>query len=362
MQHPIVRERVNDFFGSNFTVKKDFSSDKYEIMHNGKKCLDFEFMVDDPTDDNQMRFIKLENRTKPRILKVSGVFKCQGDERKGASLMRLIDRLAESIPFVEYITLMDSSNIKICDVSISLAQLKILTTGQSWYNHFGYKTKWHDANVAHNAVIINTRIDDISDKKLIETTGKKLFPELSTTLTVREYVQAVLDSVRQFPEKCTPYQREKASFLKTLIFELGWMNDLQYSNWDLIKIVERRMKSSTKASPRSPKVSPKASTPKASPKASTPKASPKASTPKASPKASTPKASTPKVSPKASTPKVSPKASPNASSPKASTPKASPKASTPKSGGNKRSRSNKRVNRNARNNRTNRTTKHKRRS
>ena len=258
MQHPIVRERVNDFFGSNFTVKKDFSSDKYEIMHGGKKCLDFEFMVDDPTDDNQMPFIKLENRTKsrPRILKLSGVFKCQGDERKGASLMRLIDRLAESIPFVEYITLMDSSNIRICDVSISLAQLKILTTGQSWYNHFGYKTKWHDANVAHNAVIINTRIDDIlSGKTLIETTGKKLFPELPTTMTVREYVQAVLDSVRHFPEKCTPEQHEKASFLKTLIFELGWMNDLKYVNWDLIKIVERGSNAAASARYSPPKAS-----------------------------------------------------------------------------------------------------------
>ena len=263
MQHPIpiIRERVNAIFGSNFTVQKDFSSDKYEIMHNGKKCLDFEFMVDDPTDDKQMPFIKLENRTKPRILKVSGVFKCQGDERKGASLLRLIDRLAESIPFVEYVTLMDSSNIRICDVSISLAQLKILTTGQSWYNHYGYKTKWHDANVAHNAVIINTPIDDIvSGKTLIETTGKKLFPELPTTMmTVREYVQAVLDSVRPFPEKCTPEQHERAAFLKTLIFELGWMNDLQYSNWDLIKIVERRAKSSPKVSPRSPRSPPKVS-------------------------------------------------------------------------------------------------------
>ena len=266
MQHPIIRERVIEFFGSNFTVRKAFSSDKYEILHGGKTCLDFEFMDEDPTDDKQMPFIKLENRTKPRILKVSGVFKCQGDERTGASLMRLIDRLAESIPFVEYITLMDSSNIRICDVSISLAQLKILTTGQSWYNHFGYKTKWHDANVAHNAVIINTLIDDISDKKLIETTGKKLFPELPTTMTIREYVQAVLNAVRQFPEtkdECTPEQHEKAAFLKTLIFELGWMNGLEYANWDLIKMVKH---------------SPKASTPKAStPKASSPKASPKAS-------------------------------------------------------------------------------------
>ena len=240
----VIRERVNEIFGSNFAVRKAFSSDKYEIVHGGKICLDFEFMDEDPTDDDQMKFIKDENRNKPRILKVSGVFKCQGDERKGASLMRLIDRLAESIPFVEYVTLMDASNIMICDISISLAQLKILTTGQSWYNHFGYKTKRHDANVAHNEVIINTPVDDVMRKRLmcknlIETIGKKLFPELSTTMTVREYVQAVLDSVRQFPEKCTPDQREKASFLKTLIFQVGWMNDLQYINWDLIKRVER---------------------------------------------------------------------------------------------------------------------------
>jgi hypothetical protein len=239
-----ISERVAEIFGSNFTVRNAFSSDKYEIVHGGKTCLDFEFMDEDPTDDKQMPLIKDVNERKPRIMKVSGVFKCQGDERKGASLMRLIDRLAESIPFVEYITLMDASNIMICDISISLAQLKILTTGQSWYNHFGYKTKWHDANVAHNEVIINTPMDDVMRKRLmcknfIETIGKKLFPELSTTMTVREYVQAVLDSVRQFPEKCTPDQREKASFLHTLIYQVGWMNDLQYINWDLIKRVER---------------------------------------------------------------------------------------------------------------------------
>ena len=240
----VIRERVNEIFGSNFTVIKAFSSDKYEIVHDGKTCLDFEFMDHDPTDDNQMPLIKPDNENKPRILKVSGVFKCHGDERRGASLMRLIDRLAESIPFVEYITLMDASNVTICDESISLAQLKILTTGQSWYNHFGYKTKSHDANVAHNEDIINTPVDDVMRKRLmcknfIETIGKKMFPELSTTMTVREYVQAVLDSVRPFPEKCTPDQREKASFLHTLIYRVGWMNDLQYINWDLIKRVER---------------------------------------------------------------------------------------------------------------------------
>ena len=240
----VIRERVAEIFGSNFTVRKAFSSDKYEIVHGGRTCLDFEFMDEDPTHDKQMPLIEDDNISKPRILKVSSVFKCQGDERNGASLMRLIDRLAESIPFVEYITLMDASNIMICDISISLAQLKILTTGQSWYNHFGYKTKSHDANVAHNEVIINTPVDDVMRKKLmckkfIETIGKKLFPELSTTMTVREYVQAVLDSVRPFPEKCTPDQREKASFLHTLIYQVGWMNDLQYINWDLIKRVER---------------------------------------------------------------------------------------------------------------------------
>jgi len=188
---------------------------------------------------------------------------------------------------VEYITLMDSSNIRICDVSISLAQLKILTTGQSWYNHFGYKTKWHDANVAHNAVIINTRIDDIlSGKTLIETTGKKLFPELPTTMTVREYVQAVLDSVRHFPEKCTPEQHEKASFLKTLIFELGWMNDLKYVNWDLIKIVERGSNAAASARYSPPKASKSSRSASRSPRSASRSPRSASRSPRASPKAS----------------------------------------------------------------------------
>lgn len=132
----IINEWVNEIFGSKFTVKKDFSSDKYEIRHGGKICLDFEFVVQPQNERTQ--FIKLANRNKPRILNVSSVMKCHGDERKGGMLLKLIARLVESIPFVEYITLRDSSKIWICDVPIDLAHIKILTTGQSWYNHFGY--------------------------------------------------------------------------------------------------------------------------------------------------------------------------------------------------------------------------------
>jgi hypothetical protein len=53
--------------------------------------------------------------TTPRM-----ITKCQGDERTGASLLRFIDRLAESIPFAEYVTLNDKSNIRICDVPMFL--------------------------------------------------------------------------------------------------------------------------------------------------------------------------------------------------------------------------------------------------
>jgi hypothetical protein len=282
MQHPIIRERVVEIFGSNFTVKKAFSSDKYEIMHGGKTCLDFEFMDDDPTDDNQMPFIKLENRTKPRILKVSMLSKCNGVERKGDSLLKLIDQLAASIPFVEYITLMDRAHVMICGVDINLAHLKILTTGQSWYNHFGYSSVVHHDNVRHNAGIINGTVDDalenakrrVDFERSIEIPRAKFFPELSSTMPVREYVQSVLNSVRHFPESiCTEEQRQKAFFLKSLIYYLS--DDLNY-NWNLIKIVGRELKSSPKASPKaSPNASPNAS-PKASPKAS-PNASPKAS-------------------------------------------------------------------------------------
>ena len=45
-------------------------------------------------------------------------------ERTGRALVKLIDKLAESIPRVKYIELQDDSTISMCDEDISLRNLK----------------------------------------------------------------------------------------------------------------------------------------------------------------------------------------------------------------------------------------------
>ena len=239
-----------------------------------------------------MPFIKIENRTRPRILKVSRLAKCNGVN--GDSLLKMIDQLAASIPFVEYITLTDRAHAMMCGVDINLAHLKILTTGSSWYNRFGYKSSDHDDDVAHNAVVINETMDNalerakrLSDfERSIEIPRKELFHDLPMTMPVKNYVQAVLDSVRHFPEtkeKCTSKQTKMSFFLKSLIYHLS--DNLRY-NWELMKMVERGSNADSARSPRAASRSPRASPPKASSAAST--RSPRsASPPKASSAAST---------------------------------------------------------------------------
>jgi hypothetical protein len=156
-------------------------------------------------------------------------------------------------------------------VDIKFNYLKILTTGESWYNSFGYKSLNHDADVAHNAVIINRPMGELLsklyDKKYIEK-FKKRFPELNTDLTVKEYVTAMSNGIpRSGTRICAIDQEKRALLLFDLVHSIDRNDILQY-DVRLQKKVERGV---------SPRASPRASSPKGSPRASSPKGSPKGS-------------------------------------------------------------------------------------
>jgi hypothetical protein len=157
-------------------------------------------------------------------------------------LLKLIDKLAESIPRVKYIELQDGSSIHVCTVDIDLRYLKILTTGESWYNSFGYKSVNHDANVAHNAVIINKPmhwlLSELFDQEYIEK-FKTRFPELNTDLTVKEYVTAMSKEVpRSGTRTCTKEQEKRARLLFNLFHSIRKNEMLEY-DFTLQKMVER---------------------------------------------------------------------------------------------------------------------------
>ena len=140
--------------------------------------------------------------------------------------------------------------IHVCTVDIDLHYLKILTTGESWYNSLGYKSVNHDANVAHNAVIINKPMNqllsELNDPEYIKK-FKARFPELSTDLTVQKYVTAMTKEVpKSGTRSCTKEQEKRARLLNNLVHYFGRMyygdalnsNHLEY-DFKLQKKVER---------------------------------------------------------------------------------------------------------------------------
>jgi hypothetical protein len=211
----------------------------FKIKNGRDLCLEFEFIEDE--DDGGT------------VLHISKIFKCGDDSKYNTrEMIKLIETMAKSIPAppwsrVKYIQLEDGSSIHVCTADIDLRYLKILTTGESWYNSFGYKSLNHDANVAHNAVIINKPMhlllselvgQEYFDQKSIEK-FKARFPELSTDLTVKEYVTAMSKEVpRSGTRTCTKEQEKRARLLFNLVDSIGRSEMLEY-DFRLQKKVER---------------------------------------------------------------------------------------------------------------------------
>lgn len=77
------------------------------------------------------------------------------DNISGTKILNNIYKLAQQLGNIKYIQLVDDSYILKCNKRISLATIKILTTGQSWYNKLEYKSK-------------NIKNELISNKKIID--------------------------------------------------------------------------------------------------------------------------------------------------------------------------------------------------
>jgi len=149
LQKRIIRDAVHRVF-QGFNIVKDFKyeTETYIILDvaSGNICMKFEF-----TDH---AFIKKHYGDLPHAPKYKDltvlhiVFLSKCGANRGNALLALVDRLAESIPFVEYTALTDYSNITKCNIPVALPKLKILTseTGESWYGRWGYKSPTTHSN------------------------------------------------------------------------------------------------------------------------------------------------------------------------------------------------------------------------
>ena len=233
-----IRDAVFRVF-KGFHIKKDFSSDEYEIRDESsrKSCMQFEFM---DHESIKKHYPDLPHNPRYRdltVLHISSLSKCGANN--GNRLLALVDELVESIPFIEHITLRDASNIRKCDVRLGLNELSILTseTGESWYNRWGYKSPIHHAgNMRINSELRNGNMREFLDvNPLLQSAIMDAFPELNTNVSVHECVKSISEQIRLFPEeRCSPSQIAKISALNMLIGELR----VEYSK-GLVKSVEQ---------------------------------------------------------------------------------------------------------------------------
>jgi len=234
-QKNTIRDAVGRVFDG-FQIRKDFSSEQYRIIDatTGKTCLQFEFIDHDFIQKNSPELPHNPKYKDLTVLHISALSKCGANN--GNRLLALVNVLVESIPFIEYISLTDASNIRKCDVRLGLNELSILTseTGESWYNRWGYKSPIHHArNMSFNSDIRNARM---SEFPLLQSMIMDAFPELNTDVSVHEYVKSISKQIRSFPEEdeCTPEQTKKIEALNMLIGELN----VVYSR-GLVKTVEQ---------------------------------------------------------------------------------------------------------------------------
>jgi hypothetical protein len=186
----------------------------------------------------------------PDHIYITGLHKC--GTTTGNNLLEKFDLLVQQIPNMAYIKLDDESNIKMCGQQIQLYTLKILTTGQSWYNKYGYGSDDIQDEILNNKKIINMpyekfrdmvyaqRLERNDDKKQLEAEidrGNRLFPE--TKKTVQNYFIYVMDDInKNIKEKgCDDEEtKEKCRWLSKFILKITISSNLIiYQQIGLIK-------------------------------------------------------------------------------------------------------------------------------
>ena len=138
----------------------------------------------------------------------------------------LVTKLRKIGKIIEYIKLIDISNKQICNIPICLTTIKILTTGKSWYNKFGYKSKKYENEVKVNEIIIKKKYKDfivdlkkkLNKKNELEydkIANDNVVPNIDDNTTVQEYFNSIWKEIiyNSKKENC-----ENEKFINQLIW------------------------------------------------------------------------------------------------------------------------------------------------
>lgn len=246
-QKIIIREAVQTVFAGFIIEESEDDDDHREwiiydiLVEPNKKCLTLEFRIydflQDMFDRHYAAYYDFRVDLPPHkykgltVLHVASLSKCR--TMSGNSLLALVDKLAQSIPFIEYAFLEDLSSLKKCNKNISLSNLKILTTGDSWYGSKGYYSPMHIDVMAHNKKLQDITMDELLYAFKLDGIDELVvdaFPELDVNqMTVREFFSIISDQIRSFPKKgCTELQAKQIKALKKLMSAMSKSSNKKY--------------------------------------------------------------------------------------------------------------------------------------
>jgi|LakMenEpi03Aug12_release.lakeMendotaPanAssembly.Ray.scaffolds.fasta_scaffold162237_2 hypothetical protein len=153
-----IIEMLQQIYASKFSVytqlKAHFSPAKFRFEFTAFKP-QLTMLISSVDGGSKCVKLKLES---PVVLHVDSLNKCHADG--GPGLLQAILSFAKAIK-VNQITLTDGAHIDICGVSIPLAPLKIVTTGRSWYNHYGYHSDNFSNEYEQNQRVINRSFNEL---------------------------------------------------------------------------------------------------------------------------------------------------------------------------------------------------------
>lgn len=231
-----TKTAVNNIFSAGFQVNSTTPASKYlpsTIRKDGTTCLVLRVYMD---PDNILT-------PGSKLIVIDSLDRCGvGDEMTGTLLLQKVNELALSLPEYNYIRLTDVSTVELCDiksisVTVSLAHLKILTKGLSWYNSHGYFSETHesesgDGDHAHNSEFIASKISDTE----VCASESGFPPPVNPDETVQGYVSRLMESIGLAGTKCDENQKQNAEILKKVVDLLS--PSLKYNN-KLTKTVTR---------------------------------------------------------------------------------------------------------------------------
>ena len=190
------------FTPDKFTIKATTIPNQYEIS---KKDSEIDF-------DHCLTILVNKDYIDLDLLSKCGI-------NNGNRLLHMLDDFARLIN-LHKITLMDKSNIYICDVKIKLSDLYILTTGESWYNAHGYYSADSKSENDNNKTILIKDMDDYVkeciDMEFIRYENELNMPQYRKNAIIYTYNDKSYKKTEEFIEKYNNMKSYETDPVKTM--------------------------------------------------------------------------------------------------------------------------------------------------